>query len=149
MYRSDRSSRIRGGALLYIRDILVVSNVETFDDNPCESIICTIDSMNSIFASIYRPPTASFSSFSKVMSHMKHYLDTSNNDQKSVYETGDFNLQNMNWEQLSFRQVLRYCLTLWGKFLNQVVDKNTRNKNTLDIVLTNNVRDILDVYCIL
>ena len=30
-------------------------------------------------------------------------------------------------------------------FLNQVVDKNTRNENTLDLVLTNNVRDILDV----
>ena len=121
-------------------------------------VICTIDSMNSIVASIYRPPTASFSSFSKVMSHMKDYLDTSNNDQKSVYETGDFNLPNMNWEQLSFRQILgtnnnqacELLLNFMGKnFLNQVVDKNTRNKNTLDIVLTNNVRDILDVYCIL
>ena len=30
-------------------------------------------------------------------------------------------------------------------FLNQVVDKNTRNENTLYLVLTNNVRDILDV----
>ena len=64
---------------------------------------------------------------------------------------------NMNWEQLSFRQNLgtnnnQACgllLNFMGKkFLNQVVDKNTRNKNTLDIVLTNNVRDILDVSLI-
>ena len=150
MYRSDRSSRIRGGALLYIRDTLVVSNVKTFDDNTCESVICTIDSMNTIDASIYRPPTASFSSISKVVSHMQDYLDASNNDQKSVYVTGDFNLPNMNWGQLSFRQTLetnnnQACESLLNfmgnKFLNQVVNKNTRNKNTL----ANNVRDILDV----
>ena len=154
VYRSDRSSRIRGGALLYIRDTLVVSNVKKFDDNTCESVICTIDSMNSIVTSIYRPHTASFSIFSKVMSHMQDYLDVSNNDQKSVYVTGDFNLPNMNWGQLSFRQILgtnnnqacELLLNFMGKnFLNQVVDKSTRNKNTLDIVLTNNVRDILGV----
>ena len=110
--------------------------------------------MNSIVASIYRPPTASFSSFSKVMSHMQDYLDASNNDQKSVYVTGDFNLPNMNWGQLSFRQILgtnnnqacELLLNFMGKnFLNQVVDKSTRNKNTLDIVLTNNVINILSV----
>ena len=106
VYCSDRSSRIRGGALLYIRDTLVVSNVKTFDDNTCESVICTIDSMNSIVVSIYKPPTAPFSSFSKVMSHMQDYLDASNNDQKSIYVTGDFNFPNMNWGKLSFRQTL-------------------------------------------
>ena len=68
--------------------------------------------------------------------------------------TGDFNLPKINWELLLFRQILgtnknqtcELLLNFMGKnFLNQVVDKNTRNKNTLDIVLTNNVRYILDV----
>ena len=153
MYRCDCSSRIRGGALLYIPDTLVVSNVKTFDDNTCESVICTIDSINLIVTSICSPLLLP-SLVSPKSCHTCKTILTPQITTKNPFVTGDFNFPNMNWGKLSFRQTLgtnnnqacELLLNFMGKkLLNQVVDQKTRNKNTLDIVLANNVRDILDV----
>ena len=54
--RSDRRSRTRGGALLYVHESLPVTKEESFDDAVCEVAMCTIDSANIILASIYPPP---------------------------------------------------------------------------------------------
>ena len=57
--------------------------------------------MKTHIASVETVLVCSLPSFSKVMSHMQDYLNASNNDQKSVYVTGDFNFPNMNWLQCS------------------------------------------------
>ena len=73
--RCDRASRTGGGTMLYVHDSLLTSKVQTFDDGICQSVKCAIESIHYIVASIYRPPTASLKSFSKMMTHLQTYLD--------------------------------------------------------------------------
>ena len=151
VYRCDRSKRIRGGALLYIHSSLLVSDVATFDDGICEVVICSIESLNMITASIYRPPDASSKSFKKIIELMETYLDQKNpEDKNTIYLTGDLNFPNMNWESHTFTrnlglenaQCCEITLEFMSKyFLTQIVDKPTRGDNLLDIVLTNAARN--------
>ena len=54
--RQDRKNRPRGGVILYVHNSLPTSDVSTYDDDICEAVICTIKSINTKVASIYRPP---------------------------------------------------------------------------------------------
>ena len=69
--RSDRAARVGGGALLYIHDSLLVSEVQTFDDGVCQSVVCSIETLNYIVASVYWPPNANYTSFLETMSGAK------------------------------------------------------------------------------
>ena len=136
VYRCDRSKRIRGGALLYIHSSLLVSDVATFDDGICEVVICSIESLNMITASIYRPPDASSKSFKNIIELMETYLDQKNpEDKNTIYLTGDLNFPNMNWESHTFTrnlglenaQCCEITLEFTSKyFLTQIVDKSWR-----------------------
>ena len=56
VYRADRSAIKRGGALLYVHNSLIVSRESFSDDGVCQSVLLTIDSLNTVVASIYRLP---------------------------------------------------------------------------------------------
>ena len=58
LYRSDRSTRIGGGVMLYCHENLPITNVETFDDTITQALICTCETSKMITAVVYRPPEA-------------------------------------------------------------------------------------------
>ena len=76
VYRADRSAIQKGGALLYVHNSLIVS---LSDDGVCQCVLLTIDSLNTVVASIYRPPGTKLSSFKKVLTSIQDYLDNSGN----------------------------------------------------------------------
>ena len=144
VYRADRSAIKRGGALLYVHNSLIVSRESFADDGVCQCVLLTIKSLNTVAASIYRPPGTKLSSFKKVIAFIQDYLDNSGN--YDVYITGDFNFPNIDWETLNISSELGINGTLSaqalldlmsGNFLSQVVDKPTRINNILDLLLTN------------
>ena len=61
--RSDRATRKGGGTALYLQEDLVVTKSEAFDDNYCEVVTCSIDSIKTVLSCLYRPPDASDLSF--------------------------------------------------------------------------------------
>ena len=152
VYRADRSAIKKGGALLYVHNSFIVSRESFFDDKFCQCAILTIDSLNTVVASVYRPPGTQLSSFNKVLTFIQEYLASSGSP--DVYITGDFNLPNIDWETLNISNELGINGTLSAQalldlmsynFLSQVVDKPTRNNNILDLILTNRSQYVADI----
>ena len=152
VYRADRAKRVRGGALIYVHDSLSVSGELTYDDGICEGVILTIDSLNTIVASVYRPPGAQLSSFMNLTSWLQQYLDPSKSP--DTFINGDFNFPNIDWEtqqiskdlgtnETSCAQALLNFMSF--NFLSQIIDKPTRLNNTLDLTLTNRHQYVIDI----
>ena len=165
VFRADRASRIEGGALIYVHDSLLVSNVERYDDKLCQAVIISIDTIKTVVACVYRPPDSGSSSFRKVMKKIQEYLDDTDPKYDKVI-TGDFNLPNINWDTLvdykhpGFNNAqpskkpgeLSLCahtlLDFMGtNFLAQIIDSPTRGRNILDLVMvsTENTVDEISV----
>ena len=147
--RADRQNRDRGGALMYIHNDFPVTNFHNYDDSVCEAIVCNIDSLNTIVASVYRPPETENESFSKVINFLQSHINSqSSNKHKNILVVGDFNLPHLTWSDDPSTQYAtpnnRECTeTLLSfmdqNFLSQYIDKPTRVNNILDLVLTNDM----------
>ena len=150
--RSDRRARRGGGTLLYIHESLPHSNPSSFSDSVCEAAVCTIEKIDTIVASVYRPPNAPTQSFNNVLKFLSKYIKEATNEKHlDIHVMGDFNLPNIKWETFEVRRThgengKSSADSLFNfmsqHLLTQVVQDNTRGDNTLDIFLTNNDRTI-------
>lgn len=155
--RSDRSKRKGGGSLLYIHDSLLITRSASHDDEFNNAVICTLDSPRLIIASVYRPPNATSNSLKHLLDFLQEYIHEETEHQSSeVYILGDFNLPSMNWntfmidnnqgvESKTSSSLLKDFIS--KNFLTQLVKDTTRLKNTLDLILTNNDRDVIEINC--
>ena len=157
--RSDRKNRGRGGTLLYIHNNFPTTNVVHFDDSICEAVICNVDSLNYIVASIYRPPNTDNESFNKMLNLLQSHINkqTENNKHKNILIVGDFNLPHLTWSNTPSAQSSQYTTpnnsdcakTLRNfmdkNFLSQYIEEPTRLHNILDLVLTNDVNLVKQV----
>ena len=90
VYCAGRHCRNNGGALLYIHQDLPATHTTTFDDQICSAVICTVNSMNYIIVSVYRPLSASFNSF-KAMKFIQDYINLKPTEKcYDIIITGDF-----------------------------------------------------------
>ena len=154
-FRADRNLRTQGGTLLYIHDTLLVSDVQKYDNKVCSCIMATIEELNCIIASIYRPPDASPCSYKNTMAMVQNYLDQCiDQKQYDIFITGDLNFPNICWSNLTVNNSLgipgkesaEILLEFMSRnFLNQVVDKPTRENNILDLILTNRSQYICEI----
>ena len=78
--RADRPKRKGGGCLLYIHKSLFISHEYSLNDSFNSLLICLVDSMNTIFVVIYRPPDSPPESFRKLLSSAQVKIDSINND---------------------------------------------------------------------
>ena len=150
--RSDRRSRIRGGALLYVHESLPVTKEESFDDSVCEVAMCTIDSANIILASIYRPPDATMKNFRAVTKFIQDYVEKSSSNDHELLLLGDLNFPNISWSDFqigttptsgcnkSAKELLQF---MSKNLLSQFVQCPTRKDNILDLALSNST-DLVD-----
>ena len=131
-----------------VHNSLIVSRESFTDDGVCQCVLLTIDSLNTVVASIYRPPGTKLSSFKKVFAFIQDYLDNSGNC--DVYITGDFNFPNIDWETLNISSELIIngilsAQALLDLMLSQVVEKPKRVNKILDLVLTNRSQYVADI----
>jgi hypothetical protein len=150
--RQDRMNRSRGGVILYVHNSLPTSNVRTFDDGTCEAVMCYIKSINTIVTSIYRPPDTSVSSFENLLKFIQETItEIANNNHCDLILMGDFNLPSMHWQQsdpsaephtpsISETKLSQF---MEDNLLSQYIDKPTRQKNILDLFITNNPNIVL------
>ena len=155
--RSDRIKSDRGGTILYIYEDIPISNVGRYDDDSCGAVICTLDSLKTITASIYRPPSSSSESFKLCMQFIQKYINTQTaNKHYDIMLMGDFNLPSISWSTVNitsfqdeegYAEVTKCSEILLNfmavNFLTQCIDHPTRVHNTLDLVLTNNSNSII------
>ena len=152
LVRQDRIKRKNGGVLLYVHSSLPISDIQKHDDDSCEAVICTIKSRNTKVASIYRPPDTSVQSFENLLTFLHNYLNPSDlNTHFEIVIMGDFNLPGISWECGSPRIETKepskseaLLLTFMeDNFLTQHITQPTRQRNTLDLFLTNNDNMVL------
>ena len=96
--RSDRTTRKGGGTALYIQEDLVVTKSEAFDDNYCEVVTCSIDSIKTVLSCLYRPPDASDLSFFNALRSIEKFCEENSDDSYDLMITGDFNFPQISWE---------------------------------------------------
>ena len=145
-YRADRNIRTGGGSLIYVHDSLLVSNIFRYDDGICEAVICSIDTLKTIVACVYRPPDSGVTSFKRTMLKVQEYLDKADAEYDKIL-TGDYNLPNIDWDTQSVRNNLgsekSACAhilleTVGSNFLTQSIESPTRGSAILDLVITSN-----------
>ena len=153
--RQDRKNRPRGGVILYVHNSLPTSDVSTYDDDICEAVICTIKSINTKVASIYRPPGSTNSdllSFENLLKFVQSKLNPPEDESYTEFIImGDFNLPGVQWEDNTRSErdnatsKLENMLLSFmdNNLLSQYVLQPTRQRNTLDLFLTNNPNLVL------
>ena len=153
IYRSDRVDRKSGGAAIYMHEEVIVNTQETYSDSICEAVMLKNNHLNFILISLYKPPDAinidlSFKKCTeKIDDFIKNFGEGSD-----ITIMGDFNLPNINWNTLEIKKsrssqeknCAKTLLNLMDKhLLVQIVTETTRkDKNTLDLILTNNQEPI-------
>ena len=148
--RQDRVKRDCGGVVLYIHNSLPVTSSHYFDDDTCEAVVCYVNSIKTIFISLYRPPDTPTHSFEKLLHFMqKHIKNICSNNHLDIHVMGDFNLPEMPWNHENSAQK---SLSKSGQMLQNFIEENllsqyvqepTRKSNILDLFLTNNSNLVL------
>ena len=150
--RQDRINRERGGVLLYVHNQLPTSDIETFDDGTCEAVICSVKSINTIIVSLYRPPNTPAHSFQGMLNFLQQYISKASCDKHyDLIITGDFNLPNLTWHQNNYSEESSKPTESEDLLINfmeenllcQYITQPTRNRNILDLFLTNNPNLVL------
>ena len=150
--RADRKQRSRGGALLYIHQALPVSDEQSYDEYFCQATMCTIKPTNTIIVCVYRPPDTTEVSTKNLFDFISSYITkVSNNNHMDIIIAGDFNFPGIKWEDLTIKRDSDYAsgqslmLFMAEHLLSQYVDCPTRDKNILDLLLTNNSNLVLHI----
>ena len=159
LFRCDRQSRSKGGALLYIHENIITDEVATFDNKFCEVVIAPLPKIKMCMVTLYRPPSCPFSKFTEALNFVHDYA-RSKGDSWYVTLNGDFNLPCINWDSFHITSGLlaseRSCAeslleTISNLGLSQHVSTPTRfdpisgSANILDIFLTNHPDFVCDI----
>ena len=153
--RSDRGNRTGGGVLLYSLDSIPTTSNESYDDGVCQVLLSTFSSIKMCVAVVYRPPDASYESFSKSLRFLNSCIEQLNDPSYDIFVAGDFNFPQINWQTMtvstsggspeaakSAEELLNFMSV---NLMNQHVDVPTRGTNILDLLLSNNDRLISHV----
>ena len=144
VFRADRQTRVRGGALLYIHNSIPITSWEIYDDGICEAVFCVSTPSKVMFSCVYKPCDAPHLSFS----NMLQFLETCFEKITDSYKFTNIVLGDLNFPSLwtTYSNDLTAVTTseikllnfLDNHFLSQYIDIATRENNILDLFLTNN-----------
>ena len=130
---------------MYVHEDLPISNPVTYDEYYCQAVLCTIKESNTILVNAYRPPDTSAESTADLLRFISKYiLEVSGENHMDIIFTGDINLRNINWDDLTikrdehFRSSQSLIAFMSENLLSQYVNIPTRNNNILDLFMTNN-----------
>ena len=145
--RCDRGNRGGGGVLLYShRNYLLSEECKKYDDSYCLALFVKFSCLKLGVCVVYRPPDAPKEKFQGALKFVQKCIeDLDGTFQVSV--VGDFNFPDIDWQtervlsgqtvqsQDSAHDFLRF---LNSNFMNQYVDRPTRDSNILDLFCTDN-----------
>ena len=144
VYRSDRTKGSHGGALLGIQAEYTAELIETRQD--LEAVFIKMGTVKGkpplIIRSIYRPTNNDLQYSTSLCSTIEKLQRK--HKKASFWLCGDFNLPDVSWEShtINGHQYLRelnqgYLDMLHNCGMSQMVEEPTREKNILDLFITN------------
>ncbi len=135
MFQKCRSHRVRGGALLYVKNGINAIKVSKIDVEKYDSLYVEIKNNNKkyILGVVYRSPKQTEENDMKLYNEIKSIIK----DKKTVI-SGDFNNPSVNWSTLTGDREGRRLIDLAeNAILWQSVEKPTRGNNILELAFTN------------
>ena len=160
--QSDRLQRLSGGSLIYIRDSLTVTDKEAFSNDYVEMSLGFIPSQETAVIVVYRPPHCPSEKFKDTLLFISNWIKTIEKEIKKtpvILIGGDLNfpfLKTWSPEDIevvtangnarsdnnsavgSERSQAIMMIDLMSELaLNQEVMEGTREKNILDVIMTN------------
>ena len=158
IFRCDRMCKLNpnfphGGALCYIKDNLVVDNLNKFSNGKCEVLALTIPMLSLSLFILYRPPKTSPDIFQEAIDFCQGIINDLPNDQLLAI-MGDFNFPKevITWTQSEYGGMVGHVhginsddtksANVMINFMNDIasvqhVMSPTRGANTLDLFFTN------------
>jgi hypothetical protein len=149
IFRKDRN-RQGGGVCIYVNDCIAASRLHHFDQSNIEIVWLKLHFGKNIvyFGSCYRPPGQSNQDKTEFLEILENQLTdiSSRNPNHTIILTGDFNDRTTDWHSLHTDSELGPDLyNLLNSFhLSQLIAEPTRNRNLLDLLITNNPRQIIN-----
>ena len=145
--RSDRPVIDKGGVAIYVHNDITVDKTYQYADKICQAVAVYNSTHNLLIIGIYRPPTADEQSFTNCLKKVQDIINA--HERADIQIHGDFNFPFINWStnhidstnrRISEQNSARNLISFMEKnLLVQLVTDTTRNdKNTLDLLLTNN-----------
>ena len=138
IHRCDRKLRTGSRVILYTNDSLQITNVQKFDFNECQLLLCTCESSKLILCVIYRPPKASIEKFKACLEQVHQY--TEGCDDYDVCFLGDFNFPDISWDPViinSSDASSELLLDFMADHLfSQYILQPTRQNNILELFFT-------------
>ena len=163
LFRGDRKGRVGGGTAIYVKEEYEAQKISELSSDGVEMVAVYIEKLNIINIVIYRPPDARVFNFSEILKNVRGILKEVKAPEPTVIVAGDFNFAFVKWK----REINGGCIweekhdagaTREGKMqferlnvemdnfgLIQIIEEPTREKNTLDLIYTNEVSMITQV----
>ena len=156
VWRGDRKGRKGGGTAIYLHEDFESKLILSDSIESCEIVAIFIEKLNTINIVIYRPPDAGSSAFNAIIEQTKTLLENMNTPEPTVIITGDFNFRSVKWNRGTHggcrwertgaqmtrdeRDQFSKLMELTDKYnLVQAIEEPTRERNTLDLVFTNDI----------
>ena len=156
VFRCDRKDRKGGGTAIYLNEDLEATVLLEVNIGRCEMIAIFIEKINAINIVVYRPPDTKLIDFNKILKEIKELLSKMNTPEPVVIITGDFNFPFVKWTKgahngcrweminsgstLDERAQFLKLIEVFDNYnLVQAIDEPTRERNTLDLIFTNDI----------
>ena len=156
VFRCDRKDRKGGGTAIYLNEDLEATVLLEVNVGRCEMIAIFIEKINAINIVVYRPPDTKLIDFNKILKEIKELLSKMNTPEPVVIITGDFNFPFVKWTKgahngcrweminsgstLDERAQFLKLIEVFDNYnLVQAIDEPTRERNTLDLIFTNDI----------
>ena len=164
----ERLKETKGGVATYVNENVEALEVKKDSIGGCELLIIDIKEINVINIIVYRPPRTYKTAFEKVVKEIDTALQEmeSRQENRTIFMSGDFNFPFITWKRdteddyrweekkecnsgSQEKEQFEMLNELSNKYqLTQIVTEETRGKNTLDLVYTNETKIVNEVTTI-
>ena len=163
IFRGDREKRVRGGTAIYVHDKIDANIKLNMSNGKCEVVAVEMPDIQTLNIVVYRPPDTKSHEFNPILSEIQKILKNLEKPEPTIILSGDLNFPFVKWKRLpdnscsweyksntnattDEKQQFESLLEMCGEhFMLQMVEEPTRERNTLDLMFTNEVNLITAV----
>merc|ERR1711984_63313 len=167
IFRCDRKER-RGGVAIYLHEKVEAEIICEIRHKGCEMVVINIPELQTINIVVYRPTDTIKIVFDKILDEIEKICRNTPKPEPTLILSGDFNFPFVKWNRMpsgactwkyktekketkpnisndTRMQFVRLMEICDEKCMLQVVEEETRARNTLDLIYTNEVSLVTDI----
>ena len=129
----------------------------------CEMVAINIPELQTINIVVYRPPETKKSVFDKILDEIEFFFRNTQKTEPTIILSGDFNFPFVKWNRMPsgactwrYEKITNISNDVRMQFIKlmkicdeqcmlQIIEEETRGKNTLDLIYTNEISLVSDI----